>query len=78
MKKNKNKEAIFFIKKALKISSKKKISNQTIINNIKELDSFDWIMIIDYLEKNNFYLDLNKIHKVKTIRDLKNIVKNKK
>ena len=78
MKKNKNKEAIFFIKKALKISSKKKISNQTIIKNIKELDSFDWIMIIDYLEKNSFYLDLNKIHKVKTIRDLKNIVKNKK
>ena len=49
MKKIKDNDLIVFLKKALKLSSKKKITNKTLLANLPEMDSFGWISFAAYL-----------------------------
>jgi hypothetical protein len=64
-----------YIKIALNISAKKKISVTTKIKDIDELDSYGWLIVIEYLEKKKIFLEINKIEKVNIISDLKKIIK---
>ena len=66
-----------YIKEALSISPKRKISINTEINNIVELDSYGWLMVIEYFDKKKVYLNIDKIENVKKIKDLKKIIKRK-
>jgi hypothetical protein len=75
MKKIYDKDILDYIKKALSISSKKKISINTEINSIDELDSYGWLMVIEYLDKKKVYLNIDKIENVRKIKDLKKIIK---
>lgn len=77
MKNINEKDIVNFIKKALNISPKKKISMNTKINNIEELDSYGWLMVIEYFDKKKVYLEIDKIENVKEIKDLKKIIKRK-
>ncbi|MDC0853514.1 hypothetical protein OAP58_02415 [Candidatus Pelagibacter sp.] len=70
-----DKDILNYIKKALNISSKKKISINTEINSIDELDSYGWLVVIEYLHKKKVYLNINKIENVRKIKDLKKIIK---
>lgn len=75
MRKIKDKDILVYLKKALKLSSKKKISNKTQLTDLSELDSFGWIMFAEYLDIKNFYLDIKKIDSIKEVKDLKKIIK---
>mgnify|MGYP006138898225 FL=1 len=75
MKKIKDKDVLVYLKKALKLSPKKKISNKTQLIDIYEMDSFGWIMFAEYLDKKNLYLDIGKIGNIKEVKDLKKIIK---
>ena len=78
MKKIKDNDLIVFFKKALKLSSKKKITNKTLLANLPEMDSFGWISFAAYLEKKNLYLDIQETTNIKKISDLKKIIKSNK
>jgi hypothetical protein len=77
MKNINDKDILNYIKKALSLSPKKKISINTEINNIDELDSYGWLLVIEYFDKKKVYLNIDKIENVKKIKDLKKIIKRK-
>jgi len=77
MKKLESKLILSYIKNALNISSKKKITINSDLKDIIELDSFGWLLVIEYLDKRKLYLNVNKIINVKKVKDLKKIILNK-
>ena len=76
MKKIKDEDLVVFLKKALKLPLKKRITDKTLIADVSELDSFGWISFAAYLEKKNLYLDIQEATNIKIVNDLKKIIKN--
>tara|TARA_B100000963_G_C22023939_1_gene408246 strand:+ start:159 stop:395 length:237 start_codon:yes stop_codon:yes gene_type:complete len=75
MKKIKDEDLVVFLKKALKLPLKKRITNKTLLTDLPEMDSFGWISFAAYLEKKNLYLDIQEANNIKIVKDLKKIIK---
>tara|TARA_B100001057_G_C22756974_1_gene914224 strand:- start:620 stop:859 length:240 start_codon:yes stop_codon:yes gene_type:complete len=74
MKKLESKIILSYLKNALKISSKKKITINSYLKDIIELDSFGWLLVIEYLDKRDLHLNVKKITNIKKVKDLKKII----